>query len=228
MQIQMKSWDEFRLSEKIKIRIKNSTLFSILLSIYKGYFTNARRKFGYIHPTAFVRLPAIIKGIENVYLNEYTSILGNATILTTKAKFIMKRNSGAAEGLTVVTGSHTSHIGVWSRFISDSEKEAYMDKDVVVEEDVWIASNVTLLAGVKVGRGSVIGSGSVCRSNIPPYSIVIGNPAKVIGFKFYVDEIIEHEKTLYSEEERLPKNKLEKNYEKYYVKKIDKIVDYIK
>lgn len=212
----------------IKQRIKNSSFFSLLLSFYKRYLVNCRRKFGYIHSSAFVRLPATIKGIENVYLYEHTSILSGATILTTKAKFIVKKNSGAAEGLTVVTGNHYSIPGVFHRFITDNQKPADLDKDVVVEEDVWIASNATLLAGVTIGRGAVVGSGAVVRKSVPPYAIVIGNPAKVIGFKFSPEEIKKHEEILYPEEERIPYDQILDNYRKYFTKRIKEIKEILK
>jgi len=128
----------------------------------------------------------------------------------------MKKNSGAAEGLTVVTGNHQSFPGVWFRFITDEMKDKKMDKDVVVEEDVWIGAGVTLLAGTIVGRGAEVGAGSVCRGKIPPYAIVVGNPAKIVGYRFTPEQIVEHEKALYPEVDRIPLAKLEKNYSKYY------------
>ncbi|MDR2010353.1 MAG: acyltransferase [Bacteroidales bacterium] len=53
-------------------------------------------------------------------------------------------------------------------------------KEVVIEDNVWLGYNVTVLPGVTIGQGSVIGAGSVVTSDIPPYSIAVGNPAKVI------------------------------------------------
>lgn len=201
----------------LKQYIKTNTFISGLLFFWRNYFGMKRSKFGYIHPTAFVRQPIQIKGIENVYLYEGTVIQGHAKIITTQANFIMKKHSGSAEGLTVVTGNHFSIPGKWWLDITDADKiSKNLDKDVVVEEDVWLGSNVTLLSGVKVGRGAVVGAGSVCRCNIPPYSIVMGNPAKVIGYRFTPEEVMEHEKVLFTEEERLPLKKLEKNYEKYF------------
>lgn len=213
---------------RIILMIKNSLLYSILLSLYRNYLANRRNKFGYIHPTAFVRLPTIIKGIENVYLYENTHLLSGSLILSTRAKFIMKKNSGAAEGLTVVTGNHYSVPGKFFMDIKDEEKPSDLDQDVVVEEDVWIASNVTILAGVTVGRGAVLGAGVVCRKDVPPYSVVLGNPGKVVGFKFTPEEIIEHEMVIYPEEERLPMELLVKNYQKYYIDKIKEIKQYLK
>jgi maltose O-acetyltransferase len=55
------------------------------------------------------------------------------------------------------------------------------DTPVVVEDDVWIGSRVIILPGVRVGRGAIIGAGAVVTKNVEPYSIVGGNPARVIG-----------------------------------------------
>lgn len=106
---------------------RHSHLYSLIHSIIKSYFTSRRSKFGYIHPTAFVRLPTIIKGAENVYMYERTHILSNSVILTTNAKFILKKNSGAAEGLTVVTGNHYSVVGKFFMDITDADKPKDMD-----------------------------------------------------------------------------------------------------
>jgi acetyltransferase-like isoleucine patch superfamily enzyme len=52
--------------------------------------------------------------------------------------------------------------------------------EVIIEDDVWIGFNSTILKGVRIGKGSIIGACSVVTKDIPPYSIAIGNPAKVI------------------------------------------------
>lgn len=53
-------------------------------------------------------------------------------------------------------------------------------REIVVEDDVWIGANCTILAGVTIGSGSVIGAGSVVNKDIPPYSVAVGVPAKII------------------------------------------------
>lgn len=54
---------------------------------------------------------------------------------------------------------------------------------IVVEDDVWIGANVVLLDGALIRQGCVIGAGSVVRGELPPYSISVGAPARVIGYR---------------------------------------------
>lgn len=61
--------------------------------------------------------------------------------------------------------------------------------DVVIGNDVWIGDNVTIMSGVKVGDGAIIGAYSHVVKNVEPYSIVGGNPAKFIRYRFRKDQI---------------------------------------
>lgn len=62
--------------------------------------------------------------------------------------------------------------------------------DTVVGNDVWIGQNVTILPGVHIGDGAIIGLNSVVGSDVPPYTVVAGNPAKEIRKRFD-DELIQ-------------------------------------
>lgn len=53
-------------------------------------------------------------------------------------------------------------------------------KPIIISDDVWIGEKVTILKSVTIGRGSVIGAASVVTKDIPPFSIAVGNPARVI------------------------------------------------
>ncbi|MBR1778969.1 MAG: CatB-related O-acetyltransferase [Clostridia bacterium] len=56
--------------------------------------------------------------------------------------------------------------------------------DTIVGNDVWIGQNVTILPGVKIGDGAIIGANSTVASDVPPYAIVVGNPARLIRKRF--------------------------------------------
>lgn len=53
-------------------------------------------------------------------------------------------------------------------------------KPVFIEDDCWIGINSVVMPGVTIGKGSVIGAGSIVTKNIPPYSICVGSPSKII------------------------------------------------
>ena len=75
----------------------------------------------------------------------------------------------------------------------DTQSEAYSNGPIIVEDDVWIGMNSIILSGVTIGKGSVVAAGSVIVKNVPPYSIVGGNPARIIKNRFepaLVEELI--------------------------------------
>ncbi|XZG71928.1 rhamnan synthesis F family protein [Chitinibacteraceae bacterium HSL-7] len=63
-------------------------------------------------------------------------------------------------------------------------EEAKTKGPIIVEDDVWIGYGSTILSGVTIGQGAVVAAGSVVTKNVPPYSVVGGNPAKVIKYRF--------------------------------------------
>ena len=190
-------------------------------------------QYKHIKKSSSVHYTAQIYNPDNLYMEEMTNIDGGAIVMNARAKLVFKKNSGAAVGLLVITGNHMSVVGKNLKQITDKTKDELdvyheMDKDIIVEEDVWIAARVTLLSGAHLGRGCEIGSGSVVRGNIPPYAVVVGNPCKVVGFRFTPEEIIEHEIIQYEEQDRLPIELLQKNYEKYFINRIKDIKQYTK
>lgn len=192
---------------------KNNRFIRGAYVLYRTYFGNLKRKrFGYIASSAKLIPPLNIEVPENVYMYENTKV-ENSTISAVLSKFIMKRGSAAAEGLSVHTGNHMQLVGKFYRTITNEDKinsgKVY-DKDIVVEEDVWIGCNVTLLPGAHLGRSAIIAAGAVVNSEIPPYCIAGGVPAKPIKFKWTVEQILEHEAALYPEKERFSREELER------------------
>src|SRR5699024_7768019 len=61
--------------------------------------------------------------------------------------------------------------------------------DVTIGNDVWIGNDCTIISGVTLNDGVVVGAGSVVRQSAPPYAIVVGNPARVAGFRFPPEQI---------------------------------------
>lgn len=195
-------------------RLKSNPTVRGLISFYREYFGVRRSKFGYIADNVTLIPPLFIANPKNVFLYGNNG-LNHATLLTTNAKFIMKKNSGAAYGLKVSTGNHARIIGIPYRNITEAKKPQGLDKDVIVEEDVWIGMNVTLLSGVTIGRGTTVAAGAVVAKSMPPYCICGGVPARFIKFYWTIDQILEHEAKLYPEKERYSREQLEEIFAKW-------------
>lgn len=67
---------------------------------------------------------------------------------------------------------------------------------IVIEDDVWVGYGATILGGVKIGTGSVVAANSLVIDDVPPYSIVAGNPAKIIKMRFNQEQISIHREML--------------------------------
>ena len=97
----------------------------------------------------------IANGDAEIKLGDYVRIGPNVTILSSSRNYKKKNELILYQGV-----SHSKTI---------------------IEDDVLIASGAIILKGCHIGRGAVIGAGSVVTKDVPPYSVVVGVPAKVIG-----------------------------------------------
>jgi len=100
--------------------------------------------------------------------------------------------------VTAITGDHnTSVIGAYMKDIEN--KEDHHDQPIVINDDVWIGACVTILKGVTLGEGSIVAAGSLVRTDVSPYTIVAGVPAKKIRDRFTAEELTEHLDKLYQQ-----------------------------
>jgi acetyltransferase-like isoleucine patch superfamily enzyme len=96
---------------------------------------------------------------------------------------VMRGQGGIHIGNDVYTGPMVQIVAV-NHVYQDPQRpireQGITARGIVIEDDVWIGAGATVVDGVTVGRGSIIGASSVVNSNIPPYSIAVGAPAKPI------------------------------------------------
>ena len=72
---------------------------------------------------------------------------------------------------------------------SEPDTDARNKGEITIGDDTWIGTNAIIMSGVNIGRGSVIAAGSVVTKSFPPFSIVGGNPAKLIKYRLTDEEI---------------------------------------
>jgi acetyltransferase-like isoleucine patch superfamily enzyme len=79
------------------------------------------------------------------------------------------------------------HVGiftsnhVFSSIDSPINQQGLIGLGVVIEDDCWLGCGVQVMDGIRIGKGSVIGAGAVVTKSLPPYSIAVGAPARIIG-----------------------------------------------
>lgn len=118
----------------------------------------------------------LIRGIYHIYLKSLGVKIGDNTMISLGAKIDVRRgkvyignNVHITYGCVILSHDYTSII------LGKKEKTI-----TIIEDNVFIGVNSVVLPGVKIGRNSIIGAGSVVTKDIPPFSIAVGNPAKVI------------------------------------------------
>ena len=112
-------------------------------------------------------------------------IIGKFCMIASDVKFIMN----GANHLTDAVSTYP--FAIFGNGWEDAmEGKTYPSKgNIVVGNDVWIGYNATIMAGVSIGDGAIIGTNSVVTKDVEPYSIVGGNPAKLIKKRFSEEEI---------------------------------------
>ena len=107
-------------------------------------------------------------------------IIGKFCQIAAGVNFVM---NGANHQMNAVTTFPFYIFEGWKQKVPALNKLP-LKGDTVIGNDVWIGQNVTILPGVHIGDGAIIGLNSVVGSDVKPYTIVAGNPAKVIRKRF--------------------------------------------
>jgi virginiamycin A acetyltransferase len=111
--------------------------------------------------------------------------IGKFCMIASDVTFIMNGANHLTEGLS----SYPFAVfgGDWARAM---EGKIYPNRgDIVVGNDVWLGYKSVVMSGVTIGDGAIIGAYSVVTKDVPPYTIVGGNPAKIIRKRFLDSDI---------------------------------------
>lgn len=113
-------------------------------------------------------------------------IIGKFCQITSGVEFVM---NGANHQMNAVSTFPFYTLEGWS-MESPAKEDIPFKGDTVIGNDVWIGQNAVILPGVHIGDGAIIGANSIVGSDVSPYSVVVGNPAKEVRKRFD-DELIE-------------------------------------
>ncbi|MFJ5621976.1 CatB-related O-acetyltransferase [Peribacillus loiseleuriae] len=97
-----------------------------------------------------------------------------------------------ASGVIILMGGNHNHHSEWITvypFVEQIETSYEPKGDTIIENDAWIGMNAMIMPGVTIGVGAIVAAGSVVAKDVPPYTIVGGNPAKEIKKRFTDKEI---------------------------------------
>lgn len=131
---------------------------------------------------------------DNFYIGRYSQIecdaeIGNNVILGNYVALVGRYDHNYQQ------------IGTSIRLSSQIREKDYtwygLKSKIIIDDDVWIGYGSIIMSGIKIARGSIIAAGSIVTKDVEPYSIVGGNPARFIKFRFTEEEIIKHEKILF-------------------------------
>lgn len=134
--------------------------------------------------------------LNNVFLDSYSYVGRNSLIQNTSiGKFC-----SIANDVMIGLGSHPTDFFSTSPLFYRKRNTFginLVDKDLdfkeyvetIIENDVWIGARVTVLDGVKIQNGAIVAAGALVTSDVPPYAIVGGVPAKIIRYRFEKSKI---------------------------------------
>lgn len=140
------------------------------------------------HCTINAQFLALFDGKIQIGDNNY---IGAKTMLLAKEKIVVGNNVIIAND-TIISDNNNHPIDPAMRF-KMSQCDDYMtdelwswkyadSKPVIIEDNVWIGRDVRIMKGVTVGKGSIVALGAIVTKDVPPYTIVAGNPAKVVKY----------------------------------------------
>lgn len=139
-----------------------------------------------INPHMFTRDDPLFKKYD---IGEFTYGAPRVMAYGSNNKLTIGKFCSIAEGVKIFLGGEHKMKKISTYPFKEmlnlgSSTTEFSKGDVIIKNDVWIGYGVTILSGVTIEDGSVIGAGTIVSKSVPPYSIVVGNPGKVIKKRF--------------------------------------------
>lgn len=186
------------------------------IKAFKRCMMPSLSNFGSAGKNSKVGFPVYISSVETVHLEDNTVLRGGVSIQNnTNEHVYIKKYTVISRDVTIVTNNHRSTVGIPQCLLGASHIND-TSRNLIIGEDVWVGTKATILSGADLGRGCIVGACSLVTKPVPPYALVAGSPARIIGVKFSIEQILEHEKALYPAEVRMSREELEQLFVQYY------------
>lgn len=115
-----------------------------------------------------------------VYIGEGSRVWSAISIVI-ESRVLISHNVNIFDSHTHPINSDERHKQIQNIFTTGHPLNISLgEMSVRIKHDAWVGAGATILRGVTVGEGAIVGAGSVVTKNVPPYSLVAGNPAQVI------------------------------------------------
>lgn len=173
---QFNNWSETKLLKDI---VTNSLIEVGNGSYYSGYYANQDFEDGCVrYLWGDKKTKNLFNPIEEFGWTLDKLIIGNYVCI--------------AAGVTILMGGNHNHHPDWITVypFENQIMDSYAPKgNTIIKSDAWIGMNAMIMPGVTIGEGAIIAAGSIVTKDIPPYTIVGGNPARIIKERFSEKEV---------------------------------------
>ena len=186
-----------------------ATLYIIICKIFRRLLMYLLRSLFKSYGKKFIFDPYGSYSYKTISVGNDVKIGIGAILWATESEITIGNKVMLGPNVTIIGGDHNTSI--LGKFMCDiNKKNQEDDQPVYIDDDVWIGSGVIILKGVRIGRGAIVAAGALVNSDVGPYSIVGGVPARHIKYRWSCDEIIEHEALIYPHNRRFTKEFIEK------------------
>jgi acetyltransferase-like isoleucine patch superfamily enzyme len=175
---------EAKTNKAIRRQFCNNLPIGQLIQLFKESYLTRIHENSILEPAIFMNGYA---HIQNAYCQSNIDLgnrvyIGHHSFIGTGVK--IGAFSSIAMNATVGAGEHTKDWLTTHNFAQSFFKTTINNNNLTIGNNCWIGANTFIRNGIKIGDGSIIGAGSVVLKDVPDYSINVGNPSKIIKYRF--------------------------------------------
>ena len=140
----------------------------------------------HVGPGSHIWAPRSLQIGNDVYVGKHVTIevdgyIGDGVLIANKVGIVGRKDHDITEVGSLIRNS---------KWVGNSPED--LSLETFIGQDVWIGYGAIVLSGISIGPSTIIAAGAVVTKNVPPNSIIAGNPGKVIGQRFSEADLLKH------------------------------------